>query len=239
MPGPTFSPRYPPPPRAEATRGLPAHALPVLKPPVTGVQRAEAGHVEQYRLLFQLNPVPMWLFDTETFRFLEVNDAAVSRYGYTRQEFLEMTIAALRPSAEEVRHLEAIVEQYRATSYHGLHRHRRKDGTLLSVEITSHPLLVNGREAKLVIAHDVTAREQALALVRQSEQRFRSIIEQGSDVIRILDVDGTIVYASPSVERASGFTAAEMVGRPVSDFLHPDDAAPAAENHQQLVAHPG
>ncbi len=205
------------------------------QPELADLRRA----AEQYRLLFELNPMPMWLFDADTLRFLEVNDAAVAHYGYSRAEFLEMPATVLRPTAHEAAQFRDTVAQHRHRSYTGLHRHCRKDGSIIHVEITSHPLVIRGSEAKLVIAHDVSEREQALALLRHSEQRFRSIIEHGSDVIRIVNASGTIVYASPSAERLLGFTAEELVGRPVTDFLHPDDVPVARDTLQQLIAHPG
>ncbi|HET7585246.1 MAG TPA: PAS domain S-box protein [Gemmatimonadaceae bacterium] len=198
---------------------------------LTQMRRAD----DQYRLLFELNPLPMWLFDAETLRFLEVNDAAVTHYGYTRAEFLAMTVASLPPSDAECAELRASISHHRDQSYRGLHRHRRKDGSVIDVEITSHPISLEGTKAKLVIAHDVSEREQVLALLREREQRFRAIIEQGSDVVRIADESGITTYVSPSAERVLGFGPTEMVGRSVLEFVHQEDQARVREALAELT----
>ncbi|MFZ2406048.1 MAG: PAS domain S-box protein, partial [Methylobacter sp.] len=116
----------------------------------------------RYRQMFQANPHPMWLYDLETLRFLAVNDAAIAHYGYSETEFLSMTIADIRP-AEDVPQLLERIEQLKGNAQHraGDWRHRKKDGTLIDVEISSHMLEYGGRRAKAVLAHDITERKRA------------------------------------------------------------------------------
>jgi PAS domain S-box-containing protein len=112
----------------------------------------------QYRLLFEGNPHSMWVYDRESLRFLAVNDAAVRHYGFTRGEFLGMSVIDLRPE-EDIPRLSSVV---RVPSHcrkdGGTWRHRRKDGSLIDVEITSDDIVFDGRPARLVMASDVTAR---------------------------------------------------------------------------------
>lgn len=112
--------------------------------------------VEELRLLFDENPQPVWVFDVDTLRFLVVNQTAVRLYGYTMDEFLSMRISDIRPT-EDVPRLQARVELLRSRIEPGsVWRHRKKDGSLLYVEIQSRPLVFRGREARIVLARDVT-----------------------------------------------------------------------------------
>ncbi len=109
-----------------------------------------------FRLLLAANPLPMWIYDIETLRFVEVNEAATTHYGYSRAELLHMSIADIRPEEDRPRLHQALASRRGALQYSGTWRHRRADGTLLEVEVTSHLLDWEGRPAALVVAHDVT-----------------------------------------------------------------------------------
>ncbi len=120
----------------------------------------------QYRLLFDANPNPMWVYDLETLKFLAVNESAVRRYGYSRDEFLGMTIKDIRPP-EDVPKLVASFESGDAlTPARTTWRHRARDGSRIDVEILGSPLTFRGRPAELILAHDVTARTRL-------EEQFR------------------------------------------------------------------
>ena len=125
---------------------------------------------ERYRLLFDNNPVPMWAYDTATLRFLAVNDAAIKTYGYPREEFLSMTIRDVRPADDA----EAVAERVRVLpkgfNQTGKWRHRKKDGTIFPVEITSHSLVFDGHDARLVLITDITERQRAEEALRKSEK---------------------------------------------------------------------
>lgn len=132
---------------------------------------------ENYRLLFAGNPHPMWVFDLKTFAFLEVNAAAEQHYGWSRDEFLAMTVKDIRP-AEDVQSMVDAVAGAGAGHYKaGVWRHRKKDGTIISVEISTHSLEFAGRQARVVLCNDVTeqvrAREQILQLNSELEERVR------------------------------------------------------------------
>jgi PAS domain S-box-containing protein len=123
----------------------------------------------KYRLLFESNPQPMWVFDTESLRFLVVNDAAVAHYGYSHAEFREMTIADIR-LPEDVAGLLENLEKSTTRESSGPWRHRRKDGSLMSVEIASHALTFEGRPARLVLAKDVTQQRRLEEQLRQAQK---------------------------------------------------------------------
>jgi PAS domain S-box-containing protein len=109
----------------------------------------------QYRLLFHSNPNPVWVFDLETQKFLEVNEAAIQHYGYSRDDFLAMTIADIRPPEKEHRQKTATPD---ADSQGLIWRHRRKDGSLIDVQVIWTPMVFHDRFAALAMAVDVTER---------------------------------------------------------------------------------
>ena len=132
----------------------------------------------QYRLLFETNPQPMWVYEIESMAFLEVNQAAIRHYGYSREEFLSMTIKEIRPPEEVPRVVQSNAEVSEEVAM-GLHfagawRHRKKDGTLIDVEITRSPLLFEGKKALLILANDITERRRAeaerVALLAREQQ---------------------------------------------------------------------
>jgi len=112
----------------------------------------------RYRQLFEANPLPMWVYDRETLAFLAVNDAAVDHYGYSREEFLAMTIADIRPTSDVPALLDRANRRTSGFEHAGVWQHRKRDGSIISVEITWHQIEFSGRSARLVLANDITAR---------------------------------------------------------------------------------
>jgi PAS domain S-box-containing protein len=149
----------------------------------------DAEHDRMYRELFDENPNPMWFYDLETLAFLKVNDAAVRKYGYSREAFLKMTIADIRPS-EDYDRLMANIEATRGgvpgkVDQAGVWRHRTKDGTVLWVDITSHLTTVDGRSAEVVLVRDVTeAREAREELLRYQADLERLVSERTAQLER-------------------------------------------------------
>jgi diguanylate cyclase (GGDEF)-like protein/PAS domain S-box-containing protein len=113
-----------------------------------------------YREMFDANPIPMWVFNIKTLDFLAVNNAAVDLYGWTKEEFLAMTLMDMRPVEEQQKllQLQPSFENNQVKSF-GEWLHWKKDGSLIDVEITSHPIIFNGQTARLVQAYDVTERK--------------------------------------------------------------------------------
>ncbi len=116
---------------------------------------------ERYRTLFESNPHPMWVYDNGTHAFLAVNDAAVEHYGYSRREFLEMTVEDLFEGHQTLTPLTGEVEYSHLAEDSGAFVHRRKDGSLIDVEVRSHEFRFSGRQTRLVLADDITERKRA------------------------------------------------------------------------------
>ncbi len=125
---------------------------------------------EMFRLLFSYNPLPTWVIDEETRRFLEVNDAAVRQYGYSLNEFKGMTVLDLRPEKERARYLDPKKQMPNVGLSHGNWKHRKKDGKIVQVELISHELEYAGRRVRLVVAQDFSERHLLEQQLRQSQK---------------------------------------------------------------------
>ncbi len=185
----------------------------------------------QYRLLFDSNPVPMWVFERKTLKFLAVNEAASRQYGFSRQEFLAMTIADIRPE-EDIPDLLAAT----ANPVHGLQepttwRHRKKNSAIIDVEIVAHDVDFHGIEAELVAARDVTERKRA----EETVERLASIVEFSDDAIIGKNMDGVITSWNRAAEKMYGYTAAEVVGRDLC-FLFPVEKHPEMRALMERIA---
>ena len=175
-------------------------------------RRADAALREseaRYRDLFEANPHPMWVYDLETLAFLAVNDAAIAHYGYSRAEFLAMTLQDIRPPEDVPRLLANIARVNAGLDEAGVWRHRCKDGRLILVEIASHTLNFDGRRAEVVLAHDVTERMEAENQLRKLSQA----IEQSPESIVITNLDATIEYVNQTFVTVTGYRRDELIGR--------------------------
>jgi PAS domain S-box-containing protein len=169
----------------------------------------------QYRLLFENSPLPMWIVDQETLRFLAVNDAAIRHYGFSREEFLSATAAVIRPVRDPAPPGAA---EGTVIANTGMEEHRRKDGSVIQVEVTRHAVMFGGRRALFVLAQDLTDRRRA----EEGICRLASIVESSDDAIIGTSLDGIIETWNPAAQRLYGYPAAEAIGRPVS-MLMPQD----------------
>ena len=184
----------------------------------------------RYRTLFEMNPLPMWVYDYESLRFTDVNDAAVRHYGYSRSEFLRMTIREIRPP-EELEAMEDALKsaEARRGPLHFRHRHRKKDAGIIDVEITSFEFISAGRRSRLVIAQDITARMRAEEELRRSEERYRELFENANDIVYTHDLQGLVTSMNLAGEKVSGYSRDEIVGTHIQQLLVPEHREQAQE----------
>jgi PAS domain S-box-containing protein len=188
----------------------------------TRIEEALRKSETQYRLLFESNPQAMWVYDLATLRFLAVNDAAVRHYGYSRAEFLDMTIKDIRPP-EDVKLLEEYIASEDSDLDHaGEWRHRKKDGTIINVDITSNRLNFAGRPAQFVLLHDITERKKAETALRISEDRYRDLVDNSHELICTHDLEGRVLSVNPWAARVLGYPRDSLVGINIRDGLLPE-----------------
>lgn len=186
------------------------------------IERALRVQQERYRSLFEFNPLPMWVYERESLRFLEVNKAAIERYGYTRDEFLSMSITEIRPTSQLPRLQEAIQLDTQGFYYGKGWVHRKKDGTEIDVEVSSHDVIFDDRPARLVSAVDVTERVSAERALRESEETFRTMLEAASQGVILLDTHGKIRVVNVYVEQLFGYDRSELLGQSALHLIPPD-----------------
>ena len=190
---------------------------------------APAASDEQYRPLFALSPLPAWVYDRGTLRFLEVNEAAVLSYGWTREEFLAMTIRDIRPPAAQGALDEMLEKTHDSRSHSAISVHRTKTGRTLRVEISSYPLEFLGRSARMVLVHDVTARESAAEALALSEAKYRTVIEQLQDVFFRTDTAGHWTFLNRAWTALTGNQVLSSLGTHYLSYVHPSDRALALD----------
>ena len=132
----------------------------------------------QYRILFDSNPHPMWVYELKTLRFLAVNDAAIRHYGYSRDEFMAMTVKGLRNPDSIPALLKQTARDGESFSSSGLWKHRKKDGSPIDVEITSHGIVFDNKRAQLVLALDVTEKLKARQELQEKADELAAMTQQ-------------------------------------------------------------
>jgi len=161
----------------------------------------------QFRLLFEANPNPMWVFDEETLQFLAVNDAALRHYGYARDEFLGLTVLDIRTPEDRPQALNVIASRQGAKdTCVGVFRHRKKDGALIDVEITVSSIRFNGRPGRLVLSNDITARLAA----DKVKVRYELIAQYARDPLLLVAMDGRIIEANQAAVQLYGYSRDEL-----------------------------
>lgn len=178
---------------------------------------------KNYRVLFELSPEPMMLFDLQSYQFLDVNEAAVKKYGYTKDEFLEMTLMDIKPKDEVEESKTAIQDTVgqKHVRFEKDYKHITKSGETLLVEIHASSVDYNGRKVRMALAHDVTTK-------RKEEERLRlleSVITNANEYVVILEMESVkplshkIIYVNDAFTKITGYSADDVIGK-TFDFLH-------------------
>jgi PAS domain S-box-containing protein len=175
----------------------------------------------RYRVLFENSPLPKWLFDVETLRFLAVNDAAVRTYGYSREEFLMMSVKDIRPPED----VEAMVREVGrlgpGSRSSGVRRHKKKDGTVIDVETSGHTFALEGRMTRLIVANDITERLRSEQALRASEEQVRLLLDSLWEAVYTIDLAGNCTFANAACLRMLGFRdPGELIGKQMHALIH-------------------
>jgi len=177
----------------------------VLDAPIPPQLESEAS----FQLLFHQHPLPMWVVDAESLAFIVVNDAAVKKYGFSRDEFLAMTMDQIATPVEDSSSVPGDDAHGASTAW----RHKTKDGSTLFVESTWHEIPFAARDAVLVLTLDRT--EQRRAEQRNREQA--NLLNLASDAIIVRDLDNVVLFWNQGAARLYGWTTQEMIGAKTLD----------------------
>ena len=164
----------------------------------------------------------MWVYDLETLRFLEVNEAAAALYGYARDEFLRMRLSDIAAAGPAPRRSLAFAGGGSALRSSGEGRHRCKDGRLIEVAVLSHTLRFGNRQAVLAVVEDITQRRRAETALRESEARYRELVDNAGDIIYTIDLSGRFTSVNAAGLALTGYSLDEALGSDISRIVAPE-----------------
>jgi len=184
---------------------------------------------EKFRYLFANNPQPMWIYDLDTLVILEVNNAALACYGYERDEFLALSMNDLHPLGE-MSAFESKIEQARKGEYtNGLSKHKKKNGQEIYVEVTGVAAPTIALNARHVLIQDVTQRKLAEEALLESEDKYRTMIENSNDLIWVLDKEGLFTFMNEMALKTTGFKQEDWIGESYMPLIFSEDNSYVAE----------
>ena len=179
---------------------------------------------KHYRLLFKSNPLPSWIYDVETLRFLAVNDAAIKTYGYTKEEFLNKTLLDIHPPADGLQVQNAVAEHGQRDNI-ALTKWEQitKDGKRIYVQISATPINYYGRSTRLVVANDITTMVLADEALAKSNERFKLATKATSDAIYDLDLVNNHLTWGEGMTTLFNHPAGNTTVAEWESLIHPDD----------------
>jgi PAS domain S-box-containing protein len=181
---------------------------------------------EEYKLLFWNNILPMWVYDIETLKILAVNEAAIKSYGYSHDEFLSMT-------TKDIRFVEDVSLQFENS---GDCRIKKKDGTIVDVEVTSHEIVFEGKKSRFVSVAGNTESKRTYKTLELADERFRTLVEQFLSGIYIIQ-DGRFTYVNPKFAEIFGYEQSEILNsKSVLELVAPSDRKKVSNNIQKLLS---
>jgi PAS domain S-box-containing protein len=204
--------------------------------------RRQAEQLALLRLTEEMAGVGQWRMDAETFKSTW-SDRVYAIYGVTRETFdpgLDDAVAFFHPDDRTMVH-EAVMQSVKTGEGFGIRaRLIRADGQERLVETQARTERDGDGRVKAIVGvfRDVTEAEEAAQKIADSERRYRLLADRATDIIIAYGVNGLVTYVSPSIETVSGYAPAEVVGRPVTDLIYPDDVPRLAENFREFVKSP-
>jgi two-component system, cell cycle sensor histidine kinase and response regulator CckA len=182
-------------------------------------------------LLFSQNPHAMYVADSETLYFLEVNAAAIQQYGYSREEFLRMRVTDIRPPEDVPKFLASVRRGGGPVSSRGQWRHRRKNGEVFDVDITTQSMSFSGRAAGLTVAQDISERRAAERELTERNAYLRALTQNHPLAIVTVDEERRVQMCNPAFEKLFGYRLDEILEKQLDSLL-----APAGQREQMIAS---
>ncbi len=203
---------------------------------ITDLKRREAS----FRLLFDGNPIPMWLYEHGSLRFLAVNDAAVAHYGYSRNQFLTMTLLEIRPSQDREK-LRRDLETPAGDLPQGrVRRHIKADGTQIDVSIYAQELQYEGRNARLAAAINITAQKQAEKELLRAREFLNTVIDNVPATIVVKDLqEFRYVLINRAGEEFFGRPRDQIIGKTAYEIFSKSEADTIMDWDRRLIEQGG
>lgn len=172
-----------------------------------------------YRLLFERNPLPMWVYDVQSLRMLAVNEAALAQYGYSKQDFVGLSVLDLHLPDDAAQAQQQLQLACGESVTQKLWRHRRASGELIDVEVVTEYVELDGIQARLALVRDLTAQRRAEEAQREGHQTMSAMMESTADAIISVQVDGEIRMFNAGAERIFGYSSTQMMGQNMAVLL--------------------
>ncbi|WP_339919646.1 PAS domain S-box protein [uncultured Flavobacterium sp.] len=187
---------------------------------ITEIKKAQQTLKEKekkYRYLFDNNPMPMWVIDIVTFKFLDVNKMTILQYGFSREEFLSMTALDIRPEKDkdDFKKLSDLSGINASNFNRGIWNHKKKNGTVIPVEIIAHEIIYEGVPARFILSNDITDRRKTeLNLKKRNKELadYKYALDETS-IIGITDRKGRILHANDNFCKISKYSKDELIGQ--------------------------
>lgn len=180
---------------------------------------------KNYNNLFYLSTHPQFIYDIESLEILDLNISFLNKYGYTKEEMLQLQTFHLICPSDYENALNTLQNIRKKTDFSETFlKTLSKSGKIIDIIAQSNEIEYNGKRARLVLITDVTEKLKSEKDGKLAEERFKALVQDGSELISILDSKGHFTYISPNVERNYGISPGEYIGLNAFDFLHPNDA---------------
>src|SRR5581483_1661587 len=185
----------------------------------TAGQPSKPAGAPSYQILFNSSPEPMWIFDLDTLRFLDVNEAALRKYGYSLTEFRRMTLKDIRPPED----VPKLLDSLHKTRLHGLDavgrwRHSLKSGRVIEVDVMAHPIRFNGKDAILAMLRDVSENRKLEEELKGTQQHLRAIIANAPIFLFAVDTKGIFTLSEGRGLEALNLRPGQIVGCSIFDL---------------------
>ncbi len=191
---------------------------------------------EKFRSIFRAEKDAIMIFDAETHRFVEANEATLDLYGYTREEFLKLSPVDISSDPGETYKAVTEIATHQTIGEVGLleRKHKKKDGTVFSTEITSSIFFLRGRKMVCGIVRDISERKAAEEALRESEERYRLLVENANDAIFIIK-DGIVKFPNRKTEEMTGYSGNELSKIPFINLILSEDKDMVLERRRKRL----
>lgn len=195
--------------------------------------------LDNFSVLFDHNPNPMWIYEIPSLRILNVNEAAMAAYGYTKQEFLSMEITGMRPRYNPSKVNDYLIGPATIFTNSGVWKHQNKKGEIIYVEVFSYKIPCESDNCRIMTAIDVTAKIQSKKEANIREQFLNSLIDSQTNFLIRINTDGKYTFANRQFLKVLGYKSGEIVGKHFSFTSLPDDLANCEKAFIKCITHPG
>lgn len=189
-----------------------------------------------YRKLFEENPCPMFCYDRDTMKFLAVNEASVHKYGFTREELLNMTVDQIHPPEDERAFYEIIRSGKVNENPEAVWRHRTKKGDILYVNVSAQPARINGKNARWVLVRDITEVKKNEILLKEAVERFDLTAKATNNIIWDYNIITGKIIVNESFQRILGYEEPTLTRYRMMQKTHPQDSQRVLRHLKRVIA---